>query len=191
MLYMNSLNDIKAGINASYKKNDEAKQILAEQGFSLDDQLSGQRAKVFLNPEGKPVVAFRGTKNKHDMVTDALIMAGLGKYTKRVKHSKKVMKEVEAKYNKPATAIGHSLGSYLAENSGNHGKIITYNKLALPYTQPNNKNQVDIRTSNDLASIMTRPRKGNITLKSKSWNPFTSHSTKSLKDKNVIKGKFI
>jgi predicted alpha/beta-fold hydrolase len=163
---------------------------LADQGFSLDDQLSGQRAKVFLNPEGTPVVAFRGTKNKHDMVTDALIMAGLGKYTKRVKHSKKVMKEVEAKYNKPATAIGHSLGGYLAENSGNHGKVITYNKAATGQNK-HNKNQIDIRTDKDLISMLTRPKRNNITLKSKSWNPFTSHSTKSLKDKNVIKGKFI
>lgn len=181
---MNQLTNIKTGIDASYQTNKEAKRTLENQGFTLDEQLSGQRAKVFLDGTGKPVVSFRGTNNRHDVITDAMIFAGLGKYTKRVKHSKKVIKDVENKYGKGPQAIGHSLGGYLAENSGAQN-IITYNKLALPYTQSKNPFQTDIRTNKDIASILTRKNKNNVTLKSKSWNPFVSHSTKSLKKKNI------
>jgi hypothetical protein len=187
---MNNLINIKTGLDASYKDNKTAGSMLSKQGFSLDDQLSGQRAKVFVDGEGKPVVSFRGTSNKKDMVTDALIMAGLGKYTNRVKHSKKVIKEVEAKYKQPSAAIGHSLGGYLAENSGAKGKIVTYNKGATGQNKYN-KNQIDIRTNKDLASILTKKNRNNVTLNSKSNNPFVAHSTKSLKDKNVIKGRFV
>ena len=187
---MNKLADIKTGIDASYKNNETAKNMLSKQGFSLDEQLSGQRAKVFTNPKGEPVVAFRGTANKKDMVTDALIMAGLGKYTKRVKHSKKVIKQVEDKYKQKVGAIGHSLGGYLAENSNAKGKIVTYNKAATGQNKYN-KNQTDIRTKKDLVSILTKKKGNNITLKSKSWNPFVAHSTKSLKDKNTGKNKFV
>ena len=185
---MNKLADIKTGIDASYKNNETAKNMLSKQGFSLDEQLSGQRAKVFTNPKGEPVVAFRGTANKKDMVSDALIMAGLGKYTKRVKHSKKVIKQVEDKYKQKTGAIGHSLGSYLAQNSNAKGKIVTYNGLKV---NNNNKNQTNIRTNKDLVSILTKKKGNNITLKSKSWNPFVAHSTKSLKDKNTGKNKFV
>ena len=187
---MNKLLNVKTGLDASYQDNNQAKRTLAKQGFTLDEQLSGQRAKVFVDPSGKPVVSYRGTSNKKDVITDALIMAGLGKHTKRVKHSKKVMREVEKKYNQPAGAIGHSLGGYLAENSGAKGKIVTYNKAATG-RKIKNKNQTDIKTNKDLVSILTRKKKNNVTLKSKSWNPFTAHSTKSLKDKNVTKGQFV
>ena len=187
---MNKLVNIKTGLDASYKDNETAKSMLSKQGFSLDEQLSGKRAKVFLDAKGQPTVSFRGTKTKKDMVTDALIMAGLGKYTKRVKHSKKVIKEVEAKYKQPSGAIGHSLGGYLAENSGAKGKIVTYNKAATGRNK-HNKNQTDIRTNKDLVSILTKKKGNNVTLGSKSWNPLTAHSTKSLKDRNVNKGRFV
>jgi hypothetical protein len=190
IIYMNKLLNIKTGIDASYKDNETAKRMLSKQGFSLDEQLSGQRAKVFVDGIGKPHVVFRGTSNKHDMITDALIARGWGNKTNRVKHSKKVMKEVETKYNQPGNAIGHSLGGYLAQNSGAKGKITTYNKASTG-VRNNNPNQTDIRTDKDIISILTRKDKNNVTLKSKSWNPFVAHSTRSLKDKNVTKGKFI
>ena len=109
----------------------------------------------------------------------------IGKYTKRVKHSKKVVNDVKNKYGEGPQAIGHSLGGYLAENSGAKN-VVTYNKLALPF-QSKNPFQTDIRTSNDMASVFSNRKNKNITLKSKSWNPFVAHSTKSLKNKNAIK----
>lgn len=191
---MNQLINIKTGLDASYQDNDTAKKTLSKQGLKLDEQLSGKRAKVFVNAEGKPTVSFRGTNNKRDIITDALIMGGLGKYTNRVKHSKKVIKEVENKYNQPSGAIGHSLGGYLAENSGAKGNITTYNKLATGMNKKNKK-QTDIRTNKDIASILTRKSRNNVELRSKSNNPFISHSTKSLKNKNIksknVKYKFI
>jgi len=54
----------------------------------------------------------------------------------------------------------------------------------MPHTQKKNKKQIDIRTSNDLASLLSRGNK-QITLKSKSYNPLVAHSTKSLKARNV------
>mgnify|MGYP003640566415 CR=1 FL=1 len=183
---MSKIDKLKSGIQASYQTNNDAKETLKKQGFKLDESLSGQRAKVYTNEQGKPHIAFRGTNNKSDVVTD--IKSFLGIKNKRLEHSKKVAKDVEKKYGRPATAIGHSLGGFLAENSGVHGEVVTYNKLATGRTKKNDK-QTDIRTKNDLASILTQKKKKNVTLKSKSVNPLVSHSTKSLKQKNIIKNK--
>jgi hypothetical protein len=179
------MNQLKAGLDASYQTNAEAKKTLSKQGFKMDEELSGKRAKVFVNGEGKPIVSFTGTHNRHDVITDAMVMAGLGKFTKRLKHSKKVIRDVKNKYGTGPQAIGHSLGGYLAENSGAKD-VVTYNKLALPFTQQKNKRQTDIRTNKDLVSVLTKSKRNNVTLNSKSWNPFVSHSTKSLKKKNII-----
>ena len=181
---MNQLPSLKAGLDASYQTNEKAKKTLSDQGFVMDEQLSGKRAKVFLDGKGKPVVSFTGTHNRHDVITDAMIMAGLGKFTKRLKHSKKVIKDVKNKYGQGPQAIGHSLGGYLAENSGAKD-VVTYNKLALPFTQRKNPFQTDIRTNKDLVSVLTKSKRNNVTLNSKSWDPFVSHSTKSLKKKNI------
>ena len=86
---------------------------------------------------------------------------------------------MEEKYGQSANAVGHSLGEYLAENSGAHGNIATFNKASVG-TKRKNSQQVDIRTKRDLVSIFTPKRKSNITIGSKSKNPLKEHTTDSL-----------
>jgi len=175
----NELKDIRKLLDASYMDNDKAKQHLAETNFKLDDELSGKRAKVFLK-DGKPNVVFTGTKNRHDVINDAKIILGFKDNSKRLKHSKKLIKDVKAKYGGEVKTLGHSYGGYLAEKSNKNGPVITYNKLAMPHIQKKNKNQLDIRTHNDVASLMSSGNK-RLTLNSKSYNPFVAHSTRSLR----------
>lgn len=170
-------------LSASYQKNNEAEKTLSKQGYKLDKQLSGNRSKVFVDSNGKAHVVHRGTQNLGDVWTDAMITAGLGKYTKRVKHSKKVYKQAQDKYKqKDVNTYGHSLGGYLAENSGNKtGKVTTFNKAAsLSGKRVKNKNQHDIRTHNDVVSMFTKKHKGQTQLRG-NRNILKSHSVDSLK----------
>lgn len=175
---------LKAGLDSSYQSNDKAEKTLKKQGLTLDKSLSGERAKVYTDADGKPHISYRGTENKNDVLTDVKAFLGMNN-NKRIRHSKKVAREVESKYGTPATAVGHSLGGFLAEKSGVHGEIITYNKLATGRSKKNDK-QIDIRDQKDLASVLTQNRKSNITLQSKSKNPLVIHSTKGLKTSNII-----
>jgi len=160
-------------------KNDKAEEELKKSGYTLDKELSGQRAKVYTDANGQPTIAYRGTQNFHDVMTDFAIPLGLAQHTKRVQHSKTLAKKVEEKYGQSANAVGHSLGGYLAENSGAHGNIATFNKASVGSKSKNNK-QVDIRTKRDLVSLFTPKKKSNITIASRSQNPLTEHTTDSL-----------
>ena len=58
--------------------------------YKIDRKLSGLRAKVFTNKEtGKNIIAIRGTKGIHDVITDGNLFFG-NKNTKRFKHAQKV-----------------------------------------------------------------------------------------------------
>lgn len=170
---------LKSGLGASYMKNDKAEEELKKSGYTLDKELSGERAKVYTDSNGQPTIAYRGTQNFHDVLTDFAIPLGLAQRTKRMQHSKTLTKKVEEKYGQPANAVGHSLGGYLAENSGAHGNIATFNKASVGSKNKNAK-QVDIRTKRDLISIFTPKKKSNITIASRSQNPLTEHTTDSL-----------
>lgn len=166
-------------LKSSYQDNKNAEVSLKEKGYTLDKELSGQRAKVFTDPHGRPHVVYRGTQNKHDVMTDVALMLSLGKYTSRVKHTKKVHKQVEKKYGQPVNTYGHSLGGYLAENAGAKGEVVTFNKASAG-DKKKNLNQFDVRTHNDVVSLMT-PKGGTrqLTIKG-AFNPLTSHSVDSL-----------
>ena len=140
-------NDLKNALKSSYMPNNKAEKELQKSGYTLDKELSGQRAKVYVDKDGQPTIAYRGTSNLKDWFTDLSIPLGFAHKTNRVKHSKMVAKQVETKYGKAANAIGHSLGGYLAEVSGAKGNITTYNKASVG-KKNNNPNQVDIRRTN-------------------------------------------
>ena len=50
---------------SNYKK---ANSLLAGQNYTLDKRLSTKEAKVFLNQDGKPNIAVRGSKNVKDFL---------------------------------------------------------------------------------------------------------------------------
>ena len=99
------------------------------------------------------------------------------------------MDNVKRKYaNKPVTTLGHSLGGSLAEYAKGD-KIITVDKGVGIGTigKRINKNQTDIRASNDLVSVLSNTQRGGrkIVLKDKAnLNPLSAHNYRQLSKLN-------
>lgn len=146
-------------LNASYQNPNEARQTLNGMGFKYDDDLSTPESKVFLDRQGRPNIAFRGSKRVFDdfLGSDVKLALGLEKYDKRFQEAQHLTKLVEDKYQQPANVFGHSLGGSLAEKSGAHGNIFTANKgvglgdigRSIP------RNQTDQRNKNDVVSLLS------------------------------------
>lgn len=131
-------------------------------GYTYDPALSTNESKVFIDQNGKPNIAFRGSKRVSDFVgSDLKLALGLEKYDRRFQEAKRITKLVEDKYSQPADVFGWSLGGSLAEKSGAKGNIYTYNKGAgifdIGKTIP--KNQTDVRTNNDVVSLLSTTQK--------------------------------
>ena len=102
--------------------------------YKIDRKLSGLRAKVYTNKEtGKNVIAFRGTKGIHDLITDGHLFFG-NKNTKRFKHAQKVYDRVVNKYGKDNLILaGHSLSGAIVEKIGDDkDEKYTLNKAVVP-----------------------------------------------------------
>ena len=181
--YRNELGDL---VKASYSSQKDAQKLL-NNNYTIDKDLSKMNSKVFLdNRTNKPVILHRGTTTLKDVFDDGLLAVGLGKYSGRNKQAKRLTKKVEAKYNAPATAIGHSLGGWLAERSGGHGDILTYNKavgLGDIGTKKNKQRQFDVSTRGDLVSglgITQNANKEVLENKNRFKNPLTAHGSNNL-----------
>ena len=140
----------------------EAKQKLNNLGYTYDPELSTNESKVFVDKNGNPNIAFRGSKRVSDFLgSDLKLLLGLEKYDRRFKEAKQLTHLVEDKYKKPANTYGFSLCGSLAEKSGANGNIYTYNKGAgifdIGKTIP--KNQKDIRTGDDVVSVLSNFQK--------------------------------
>lgn len=185
---MNDRENIRPILEASMANQREAKQILGNMGYTYDPELSTNESKVFIDKEGNPNIAFRGSKRIEDfLITDPLLAFGLEGFTTRFTTAKDLTKKVEEKYGKPADAFGFSLGGSLAEKSGASGKIVTYNKgtgiLDIGRTIP--KNQIDIRTPADKVSALATTQKhkyGNLVELNKPWSQdiLTAHKINNL-----------
>ena len=188
-------NNLKKLLDASYKTTDEGNKIGNNLGYKLDRELSNRKHKVFIDNKGSPTVAFTGSRTAGDWITNGALLLGLGAQTNRFKDSKKLVNNVKKKYNTNSiTAIGDSLGGTLAEHSTNRNdKIITNNKGTglFGIGKKIKNNQTDIRTSNDIVSLLSNTQSGGkkITIKNTKQiiDPFKSHSYKNLtKLKNKI-----
>ena len=177
---------LQNALKSSYMSNDKAEKELLKSGYTLDKELSGQRAKVYVDKNGKPTIAYRGTNNLKDLWTDLSIPLGFAHKTNRVKHAKMVAKQVEAKYGQKANAVGHSLGGYLAEVSGANGDVVTYNKASAGAPK-RNASQIDIRTKKDVVSMLTPKDDSAITIRSPSQNLLTEHKLDSLSREDADK----
>lgn len=169
-------------LKASYQPNDIAKSYLRKHHLILDEELSGQRAKVFVNREGQPSIVYRGTKTAPDLLTDLKIATGYGESTNRVRHAKELHEQVKKKYRAAEVdTYGHSLGGYLAEKANPAGKVITFNKLNVGSSNDNERRR-DIRTVNDIPSILTSFNRKTETLYNVPSNPVVSHMANVLKE---------
>ena len=176
-------------INASYQRNKKAEELGNKHNVQLDHQLSNSEHKVFRDPNtNNSSVVFTGTRKFGDLLTDAALAVGLGKYTKRFKDSERVIRDVKKKYpDTKVTSVGHSLGGFLSENV-KADKKITYNKgVGLGDIEKTiSSNQTDIRTKFDPISILAGTQKHKNKLVSINSGVFNAHGTQNLKNKNVI-----
>jgi len=174
----------------TYKPQKEAKANVAKKGYGYDDQLSTMNTKVYVSPTGKPIIAHRGTTTVKDVIDDGLLALGLEKYGFRYKNAKRITEKAEKKYGQSADAIGHSLGGSLAEKSGAHGNVLTFNKgvgLGDIFTKKNSARQLDISTRGDLVSGLGKTQNANKEVidnrfKSKDFfkNSINAHGTDNL-----------
>lgn len=177
--------DLPYLLKNSYKNQKEAAENLKKYGYTYDGALSNNETKVFIK-NNKPVIIHRGSKRLSDWAEDGLILAGLGSMGHRQKQAERITKRVEQKYGTSADSVGHSLGGRLAENSGNHGQIITYNKavgLADIGKTKNSKRQLDIRNSGDIVSVLGHTQKANKEQINKGlsfFNPIGAHNVNHL-----------
>jgi hypothetical protein len=179
---------IRPILEASYQPKKLASKTLEKSGYTLDKKLSTNESKVFIDSQGNPNIAFRGSTNIKDFLfSDPLLGIGASKYDPRFKEAKQLTRQVEKKYGKPVDVFGHSLGGSLAEASGAKGNITTFNKgvgvAGIGKSIP--KNQTDIRTPNDIVSVLSLTQKHkNGDLKTISaplfQNPIEAHSLENL-----------
>jgi hypothetical protein len=149
------IHQVQSFLKASYQK--EAPENI--DGYVLDKDLSDDDVKTYYNSiTGHAVVAHKGTQGNADWGNNAVF--GLGgvqayKLTPRYRNAERIQKEAEMKYGaKNVSTLGHSQAGLLAELVGRDSKeIITYNKATNPFgLRLTNKNQTDIRASNDPVS---------------------------------------
>lgn len=161
-------------LQASYQPQAEAGSTLAKHGYSYDPDLSTMESKVFVDAQGKPSIAYRGSTRISDFVYEDPALF-FGYKTEKQKKAEQLARDVETKYGKPADTYGHSLGGYRAEKAGVSGNVYTFNKGA-GYkdigANISNK-QTDIRTDKDFVSLLSLSQRGGkrSTLKT---SPFTS-----------------
>jgi hypothetical protein len=156
------IGNLKNLLSNSYK--DKKLQDHQLNGLVRDDDLSGTRVQVYVNPlTNEAQVVHRGTSGVQDLFTDAALGVGLLKNTNRYKHARKIQRQAEKKYDVTDT-VGHSLGAGIAEEVGRGGKtkITTLNKpVGLHNVNKTvRKNEYDIKTSFDPISLFRGYQKG-------------------------------
>lgn len=130
----------------AYAQNIKAKQELLKKHdpsgtWKLDDKLTTRDATVFKSTKtGEVVVAVRGTDLNakdtrwRDIASDVGIALGVSKFGRRNSSIRKLVKQVESKYNKKPVLTGHSLGGRVAADVARSDdlKAIVYNQGSSP-----------------------------------------------------------
>ena len=167
-------------LDASYDNK-----ITEVDGFYLDDTISSNTSRVFVNPETQQtVVAHQGTMGLTDWGNNLAYALGgtkLYKKTGRYKEAKRVQDMANKKYGKEnVTTIGHSQGGLQAELLGQEGKeVITVNKATRPLSNKKGKKQYDISVKADIVSKLNpfqKKSKKDIKIQKKGYNPVKHHS---------------
>jgi len=102
---MNSGDNLRSLINASYSGTNDAKQIGLKLGYELVDRdLSNRKHEVFTDAQNT-VITYTGTRTLGDVIiTDGALALGLGGLTQRFQESKRVANKTRAKYGQPLTS---------------------------------------------------------------------------------------
>jgi len=179
--------DYKQFAQDAYKDNKKIKNLPS--GYYLDDKLSNDKSKVFINPDKREVIlSFRGTQDKHDILTD-ITAIGFGdkKHNKQFQNATNKLNKIHDMYPEyDSIVVGHSLGGSLSEYANKNAKnkatkVITYNKgTAIPdYFEKRASNQTDIRRDGDIISVASKYQGGG-KYKEKKMNLKDPHSIKNV-----------
>jgi hypothetical protein len=178
-------------LQASYSRNTPAREIGNKYGMRLDDSLSTAEQKVWVDRKNRPTIAYTGTRRVGDWGTNLLLATGLQGLSSRFRGAKELAEKVRQKYNKPLTILGDSLGGSLSEYAGKkNDRVITMDKGVGIGTigKTIGKNQTDIRTSNDVVSLLSNTQKNlgkKIVIKDKNnFNILKAHDYNQLKKLN-------
>jgi len=178
---------MKAASAVAYDKHDISKYPA---GYELDKDLSNSRETVLYNPTtNQAILAFRGTSNTRDVLTDVALATNTRFLDPRYRHSVKKSKKFHKKYKDSEKAIGgHSLAGDLAQYGANQKhmrktQVTTFNKgsgLGLSDIAGTRlRNQTDVRTKQDLVSFTSKYQRGGKTkqvrAKKGSRNPYGGH----------------
>jgi hypothetical protein len=142
---------------------DMGQRIVARFGYIQDLEHSTEETRVYLDSSLSPTIVHRGSITAEDwLLEDSLIITGLSSLlgSPRITRARAITEEVENLYG-PADAMGHSLGGRVAEESGAHGWIYTYQKAAglADIAKTVNPKQTDYRTTGDIVSILSKFQK--------------------------------
>lgn len=179
--------ELKDLLQASYRRNTGARDIGKKYGYVLDEDLSNAEQKVYIDKDKNPKIVFTGTRKGADLITDTALAFGFAGVTPRFRRSSQLVDKVKQKYkNRPITALGHSLGGSLAESvAGKVDKVVTLDKGVglFGIGKRIRPNTTDVRTSNDIFSILRNTQTGGkkVTITARDvFNPSKSHDIKML-----------
>lgn len=154
-------------------------------GFIKDEELSGKRQQVYVNPENnKLLMTVAGTRSGTDIYNDFRLATGGIKNTNRFKSADNTLNLAKQKYPEyDNSIIGHSLGGAIASRiGGSDDNIITYN--AGEVGRKNRPNVTALRNSGDVISMFGASKSQSVG--SPSWNLLQNHKSDSLGDNFFI-----
>ena len=170
--------DLNNFVNASYDKKGVAPTDI--NGYILDKELSSGDAKVYHHPETKhTIVANRGTQGTlQDWANNLAYTMGMYDRTGRWKNAERIQDEAIKKYGKVDANVGHSQSGIITRklnDLGKTGEVINVNPASLGEKQ--RENETVVRSTLDPVSFF-QPNKEdrNVSIKARSYNPFTEHS---------------
>jgi len=172
--------NLKNFVEAGYKKKKDAKNV---SGYTLDEDLSTKRNKVYYDPNtGKAVHTIAGTDTLKDWSNNALIPLGLHQYSNRHKNSEKIQKKANEKYGKSnVDLVTHSQSGHIAENLANKNLVGGENTTLNPaIIGSHNKDIKVVKSILDPVSLLTKTTKNDLKIIPKTINPITEHSTNIL-----------
>lgn len=165
--FENILNkDLPVLISCSYLSRYSSYEIMKLIHYEYDHDLSTDQNRVYKyshNNIEEIVIVYRGTATCRDWYTNILCFFGLKYLSFRYWRSVDIVKKAKIKYgSKKINGVGHSLGSFLLEESKADGIRITYNKLIslVDIGKKIDSNQLDIREKDDLVSIFETTQYG-------------------------------
>lgn len=174
----------------TYASQDKQAEFGKECGYEYDKELSNDNQQVYYNKDKNHLLfSVSGTHNMSDVGTDAMLMLGKLKDTKRYREAEMTLGKAKAKYNPTSTTgVAHSLGGSILSKLP-VDKAITMNKGAEIGARTRN-NETHIRTQGDIVSIFADGNKNTTTIHSKRnslFDPNTwlrAHKTEQIKKYN-------